>query len=137
MARKIRLGIVVCEFNWEITRPMLARALGHAAKIGAEVAEVAKVPGVFESPLAVKRMLRKKSVDAVVVLGAVVKGGTRHDELIARTSARAYTVLSLEFGKPVGLGVIGPGASWKQAKSRSMEYAERSVSAAVKMAVGN
>ena len=135
MKRKIGIGIVACKFNYEITAVMLERAEAHARKMGAVIAEVAFVPGVFDSPLAVKRLLRKKSVDAVVVLGAVIKGETKHDELIALAAANAVVELSLKFNKPVALGVIGPGATWEQAEARAGEYAERSIDAALKMVV--
>ncbi len=112
---------------------MLEYALAAARKKGAEVKRVVQVPGVFDSPLAVKKLLSGKDVDAVVVIGAVVKGETMHDEVITNAASNAFVALSLQYGKPVALGVIGPGANWRQAKAREREYAERSVDAAIKM----
>jgi 6,7-dimethyl-8-ribityllumazine synthase len=70
----IYLAIVVSEFNSEITFKMLEGARDHAANVSAEVSYILYVPGSFDMPLAVERLLRKKNVDAVVTLGAVIKG---------------------------------------------------------------
>jgi 6,7-dimethyl-8-ribityllumazine synthase len=73
-------------------------------------------------------------VDAVVVLGTVIQGETRHDEVVAHQAARKLLDLGVQYGKPVTLGVIGPGASRIQALERAEEYARRAVEAAVKLA---
>ncbi|ABU82116.1 6,7-dimethyl-8-ribityllumazine synthase [Ignicoccus hospitalis] len=127
----MRLGIVVSEFNYDITRLMLEKALDHAKFLGVEEVLVLKVPGSFEAPLAAKRLL-EEGCDAVAVLGAVIKGETDHDQVVAHQVARKLMDLSLEYGKPVTLGVIGPGATREQAAERIEEYARRAVEAAVK-----
>jgi len=129
----VRLGIVVAEFNYDITYLMLQKALNHAKFLGAEVAYVVKVPGTFELPLAVKELLKHPEVDGVVALGAVIQGETKHDEVVAHQAARKLLDLGIEYGKPVALGVIGPGASRMQALERVEDYARRAVEAAVKM----
>ena len=131
---RVRLAIVVAEFNYDITEMMLRKALSHAEFLGAEVRYVFKVPGVFDAPYAVAVLLRRDDVDAVAVIGAVIKGETRHDELVAHQAARKMLDLGIEYGKPVALGVIGPGATRMQAQARIEEYARRAVEAAVKMA---
>ncbi|HII65628.1 TPA: 6,7-dimethyl-8-ribityllumazine synthase, partial [Candidatus Woesearchaeota archaeon] len=83
------------------------------------------------TPYAVQLMLRKKGVDAVAVIGAVVKGETDHDVLITTVAAERLAVLSLKFGKPVALGIIGPNATERQAQARAEEYAERAVRTAL------
>ena len=133
LSGEIRLGIVVAEFNYDITYLMLQKALNHAKFLGAEVRYVIKVPGTFEIPLAVKKLLSKDDVDAVVTLGAVIQGETKHDEVVAHQAARKIMDLGLEFGKPVTLGIIGPGASRMQALERVEDYARRAVEAAVKL----
>ena len=80
-----------------------------------------------------KKLLEKKNIDAVAVLGAVVKGGTSHDEVIAHSTANALTQLSLEFEKPVALGISGPAMGRKQAMERAVPYAKNAVDAAAKM----
>jgi 6,7-dimethyl-8-ribityllumazine synthase len=129
----MKLGIVVAEFNGEITSSMEAAAKKHAASKGIEVAEIIHVPGVYDIPLAVKKLLKKKGIDAVVTLGAVIKGGTGHDEVIAHSTANALALLSLEFEKPVSLGISGPCMNKKQAMERAVPYAKNAVDAAVKM----
>ena len=131
---KVRLGIVVSEFNYDITRVMLEKAVSHARFLGAEVAVVYKVPGAFDAPFAVKQVIELYKVDAVAVIGAVVKGDTDHDQVVAHQAARKILDLGLETGVPVTLGIIGPGASRMDAVERAEEYAARAVEAAVKMA---
>ncbi|MFB6470255.1 MAG: 6,7-dimethyl-8-ribityllumazine synthase [Vulcanisaeta sp. AZ3] len=130
---KIRLGIVVAEFNYDVTYLMLQKALEHARFLGAEVTYVVKVPGTYDMPLMVVELLKKEDVDAVAVIGAVIQGETKHDELVAHQTARKLMDLSVEYGKPVGMGIIGPGASRMQALERAEEYARRAVEAAVKL----
>jgi len=127
-----KLALVVSRFNGELTGRMRKEALAAAGKAGARTV-VVEVPGAFDMPLAVKKMLMDKSVDAVVTLGAVVKGETAHDEIVTMNAARAMTDLSLEFRKPVTLGIIGHGASEKAAEARAEEYARRAVDAALRM----
>ena len=128
--RKIRLGIVAAVFNSEITGPMKAVALEAAAAAGAE-AQVLDVPGVYDMPLFAKKLLMDKNIDAVVAIGAVVKGETAHDEVIAKDTARRLGDLSLEFRKPVTLGIIGHNVTWKKAEERAEGYAQRATEAAV------
>ncbi len=134
MAGDVRLGIVVSEFNYDVTRIMLEKALSHARFLGVEVTTVVHVPGTYDLPYAVAELLRKDYVDAVVALGAVIEGETEHDEVVAHQAARKMLDLGVEAGKPVALGVIGPGASRMQAVERAEEYARRAVEAAVKTA---
>ncbi len=129
----VRLGIVVSEFNYDVTYLMLQKALNHADFLGAKVKVVVKVPGSFDMPLAVKKLLLRDDVDGVVTLGAVIQGETKHDEVVAHQVARRIMDLSLEYDKPVTLGIIGPGASRMQALERVEEYARRAVEAAVKL----
>lgn len=133
MLEKVRLGIVVSEFNYDITRLMLEKALSHAKFLGAEVTVVYKVPGTYDLPYGVKSVISLEHVDAVVALGAVIEGETEHDEVVAHQAARKLLDLGIEHGKPVTLGVIGPGASRMQALERAEEYARRAVEAAVKL----
>lgn len=129
----IRLAIVVSEFNYDITYLMLQRAISHAEFLGANVVVVFKVPGSFEIPLAVKRLIKSDEIDCIVVLGAIIKGETKHDEVIANQIVRIISDLEIEYEKPIGLGIIGPGATHEQAVERIEEYATRAVEAAVKM----
>ena len=73
---KYRLGAVVAEFNYEVTSLMLERAKAEAEFLGAEINHIVKVPGVFDMPLAIKKMIQRNDVDAVITLGAVITGET-------------------------------------------------------------
>ncbi len=129
---KINLGIVVSEYNYDITMMMLERAKEHAEFLGAEVKYILKAPGTFDIPLLVRKLLEKEDVDAVVTLGAVIEGETEHDEIVMQNAARKIEDLSVEFGKPVTLGISGPGESRLQAEAR-IEKARDAVEAAVKL----
>jgi 6,7-dimethyl-8-ribityllumazine synthase len=129
----VNLGIVVSEFNYDITSMMLARAEEHAKLLGAKVAEVVTVPGAYDMPIIVKKLLAKKGVDGVVCIGAIIKGDTDHDQVIANQLTRKLMDLSLEYGKPVGLGVSGPGQTRAQAVDRIDDYAKRGIEAVVKL----
>jgi len=129
----IYLAIVVSEFNNEITFKMLEGARDHAANVGAKINYIIYVPGTFDMPLAVEGLLKKKNVDAVVTLGAVIKGDTRHDDIVAENAARLIADLSLRYSKPVTLGVAGPGMTIEQARGRAKILPVRAVTAAVNM----
>ena len=115
---KIKIGAAVSEFNYDITMMMLERAQEHANFLGAEITQIVKVPGVFDMGLAIKKLLQRKDIDCVVALGAVIEGETEHDDLVIQHAARKIADLSLEFNKPVGLGISGPGMTRLQAEER-------------------
>ncbi len=130
----IRLALVVSEFNQEVTYRMLEKAREHVEKKrGAQATYIFYVPGAFDMPLAVERLLKKRDVDAVVTLGAVIKGDTRHDDIVAENASRLISDLSLKYGKPVALGITGPGMTEEQAIARQEEVPVRAVDAAVSM----
>jgi 6,7-dimethyl-8-ribityllumazine synthase len=126
--------LVVAEFNYDVTQFMLQKAIDHAKFLGAEVVYVVKVPGVYDIPTVLRDLVIKEEVDAVATLGAVIQGATKHDEVVAHQAARKILDISVESGKPVALGIIGPGANRMQALERVEEYARRAVEAAVKLA---
>ncbi len=127
-----RLGFVVSEFNRDITYQMELLGKEHAQFLGVEVASVVYVPGVYDMPIAVKKMLRRDDIDAVVTIGCVIQGETAHDEVVVQHAARKLMDLSLEFDKPVTLGITGPRMSRPDAHRR-VDYAKRAVEAAVKL----
>jgi 6,7-dimethyl-8-ribityllumazine synthase len=129
---KIQIGIVASEFNHGIVMEMINLAQEHAKFLDAEIKTVIKVPGVFDMPLAVKKLLDQKDIDAVVTLGAVIEGETDHDEVVIQHTARKITDLSVEYNKPVGLGITGPGMTRLQASTR-IERAKAAVESVVKL----
>ncbi len=127
-----RLGFIVSEFNRDITYQMELLGREHAQFLGAEVADIVYVPGVYDMPLAAKKLLRREDIDAVVTIGCVIQGETAHDEVVVSQAARKLMDLSLEFEKPVTLGITGPKMSRPDAHKR-VDYAKRAVEAAVKL----
>ncbi len=128
----MRVAIAVSEFNFDVTLLMLERAKEEVSFLGATLGPVFKTPGVFDIPLAAKRLLARSDVDAVVALGAVIEGETHHDEVVMQQAARKLADLAVETGKPVGLGISGPGETRLQAQDR-IENAANAVRAVVKM----
>ena len=125
---------MVSEFNQEITSKMLDVALQKAKSLNLNIKYTCKVPGVFDMPLVIDTLLQKKEVDAVVTLGAVIKGQTKHDELITNVTAKVLMELSIKYQKPVTLGITGPGMTDRQAQARIRPVAERAVDAVEKIA---
>jgi 6,7-dimethyl-8-ribityllumazine synthase len=128
----LKIALVVSDFNFDVTSLMLERARLHAQFLGAEISHVVRVPGVFDMGPAVKKLLKRKDVDGAVMIGAVIKGETQHDELVAGAAARAASELALQFDKPVGFGVTGPGMDRLQALDR-IDNAKNALESVVRM----
>jgi len=79
-------------------------------------------------------LLQKKDVDGIVTLGAVIKGQTKHDEVITNAVAARISKLSIKHQKPISLGISGPGMSERQAFARIRPVSERAVQAISSMA---
>jgi 6,7-dimethyl-8-ribityllumazine synthase len=130
---KIQLAIVVSEFNYEITDVMLEEAKVHASKLNSIISYICYVPGTFDMPLLISHLLQNSAIDAVITLGAVIKGDTNHDIIIAENTARLISDLSLQYKKPIALGVSGPNMTIEQAWERAKIVPIRAVNAAVNM----
>jgi len=130
--KEIRIGFVVAEFNRDLTWQMELLGKEHATFLGAKVTKVLYVPGVYDMPLAVKKMAEDKNIDAIVTIGSVIEGATDHDQVVIAQATRKITDLSLEYNKPIALGIAGPGMTRMEASER-IEYSKRAVEAAVKM----
>ena len=116
--KEYKIGMVAAEFNFEVTSLMIERAKAEAEFLGVKIVKTILVPGVFEIPMAVKKMLESDDIDAVITLGAVITGETKHDEVVVAQSSRKIMDLGLEYNKPVGFGVTGPGMTELQAMDR-------------------
>jgi 6,7-dimethyl-8-ribityllumazine synthase len=127
----MRVGIVASRFNEEITGELLKRARAEAKKLGVE-AVVLEVPGALEIPLALQWMAQTGRYDALVAVGAVVRGDTYHFEVVANESARGVSEVALESGLPVANAILTTNDE-AQAKARLDKGAE-AVRAAVEMA---
>ena len=104
-AADMRVAIAVARFNQDITEQLLEGAQRALEKYGARDVLVAWVPGAFELPLVAHR-LASGGFDAVVCLGAVIRGETAHFEYVAGECASGITRASLDTGKPVIFGVL-------------------------------
>ena len=124
---------MVSEFNEEVTSRMLSVAEEKANLMKLKITYTCKVPGAYDMPIIVDSLLSKKNVDGVVTLGAIIKGQTKHDEVISHSAAKSLTDLSLQYKKPVSLGISGPGMQERHAYARIRPVAERAVEAVVKI----
>ncbi|MDE0267284.1 MAG: 6,7-dimethyl-8-ribityllumazine synthase [Thaumarchaeota archaeon] len=129
----MRISIVAAEFNYDVTSRMYEVAKERAAALNLEIVHTAWVPGVFDMPVVADALLRRDDVDGVAAIGAVIKGQTKHDEVIAHSTTRALADLSVKHGKPVSLGVTGPGMQERHAFARIRPVAERAVEALLKI----
>jgi 6,7-dimethyl-8-ribityllumazine synthase len=104
----LRVGIVVSRFNAAISDGLLAGALRALKEAGVRDDDivVASVPGALETPLALQSLAQSDAYDALVALGAVIRGDTYHFEVVANESARGLSEVALEFGIPVGNGIL-------------------------------
>lgn len=116
----MRFGIVVSEWNFEITGELLKGAIATLEENGALPAniKVTYVPGSFELTLGAQLMLESQKFDAVICLGCVIQGETRHFDFICEGLANGITNLNIKYNKPVIFGVLTPN-NQSQAHHRS------------------
>ncbi len=107
-AAKLKFGIIVGRFNSFIGERLLEGALDALLRHGASPDDivVARVPGAFEIPLATKKMAQSGSYDAIICLGAVIRGATPHFDYVASEVTKGIAHVSLETGVPVAFGVL-------------------------------
>jgi len=127
----MRLGIVASRFNKEIAGELLKRARAEARKLGIECEEES-VPGALEIPIALQWMAQSGRYDALVAVGAVIRGETYHFEVVCNESARGVMDVALESGLPIGNGILTTNDE-AQAAARLDKGAE-AVRVAVEMA---
>ncbi|MBM4062198.1 MAG: 6,7-dimethyl-8-ribityllumazine synthase [Planctomycetes bacterium] len=116
----VRVGIAVARFNEVVTEKLLAGALAALVDAGVAEAQVAVcwVPGAFELPLACRWLAATGRFDALVMLGAVVRGGTDHYEHVCRGVTEGALRAQLDLGMPIGFGVL-TCAEMEQALARA------------------
>jgi 6,7-dimethyl-8-ribityllumazine synthase len=127
----MRLGIVASQFNEEVSHQLLERARAEAQSMDVEIT-VTTVPGALEIPLALQWMAQSGRFDALVALGAVIRGETYHFEVVANESARGLMDVALDFGLPIANGILTTEDE-QQAMARLDKGAE-AVRVAVEMA---
>ncbi len=108
VARGIKIGIVAARFNEFITSKLLSGALDGLKRhdVEEEDIDVAWVPGAFEIPLVAQKMAQSDAYDAVICLGAVIRGTTSHYDLVCNEVAKGVAQVGLKTGKPVMFGVV-------------------------------
>jgi 6,7-dimethyl-8-ribityllumazine synthase len=108
VGKGLKFGLVVSRFNEFITQKLLDGAQDALLRHGVAQADidVAWVPGSFEIPLIAKKLAQTKRYDAIICLGAVVRGGTPHFEYISAEVTKGIAMVGLEMGLPVIYGVI-------------------------------
>ncbi len=108
IARTARFGIALGRFNGFIGERLLEGAVDTLLRHGAEAAniEVVRVPGAFEMPLALKTMAASRKYDALIALGAVIRGETPHFEYVAGECAKGVAQVGMQFDLPVAFGVL-------------------------------
>ncbi len=118
--KKFRIGIVVADWNKGITHAMLNGAMAFLIENGIKEKNITvkPVPGSFELPLGAQFLAINKNIDAVIALGCIIQGETRHFDFISDACAQGVMDVSLTFNKPVGFGVLTTNDE-KQAKERA------------------
>ena len=107
-AKGLRIAIVAARFNHFVVDKLVAGAVETltAAGISSQDLDIVRVPGAFEIPLAAKKLAASRDYEAVIALGAVIRGGTPHFEFVAGECARGVAQASLDTGLPVVFGVL-------------------------------
>lgn len=131
-ASKLTVGVVVSRFNADITERMLAGALGtlRAWKVKKRNIEIVRVPGSFEIPFGCLKLLKRRKPHAIITIGCIVKGETKHDEYLASAVSHALVSVSLQYNVPISFGVITPN-NLAQARARSTGKTNKGDEAAI------
>lgn len=108
VAEGLKVGIIVARFNEFIGSKLLSGAIDGLVRHGMDEndIEVAWVPGAFEIPVAAQRMAQSKKYDAIICLGAVIKGSTSHYDYVCAEVSKGVASVSLQYGLPVMFGVL-------------------------------
>ena len=129
----MRMGVVCGSFHRDEVNRMLDYAADEAESKKWEIAETVWVPGSMESPLALDRLLQREDIHGAIVLGIIEKGETEHGMVMGQSVTKAIIELQIKHGKPIGLGIIGPGAEPKHIEPRLEPHARAAVGAVASM----
>ena len=131
MAKSI--AIVAGSYHKESVGKMIEKAKAVASDNNLIVEEVNWVPGSMEVPLQIKRLFLRESIDGAVVLGIIENGETKHGLVMGQAVTDSLLNLQLASMKPIGFGIIGPGAKPEHIEERLLPYAENAVLALSEM----
>ena len=129
----MNLGVVCGSFHREEVEKMLKFATEEANSKNWKITEVAWVPGSMEAPLALDRMLESVEIQGAVVLGIIERGETDHGLVMGQSVTSSIIRLQIKHNKPIGLGIIGPGAAPEHIEPRLEPHARAAVGAVVAM----
>ena len=124
-----KIAIVCGSFHKDEIERMLEYAKDQASKDSLTITDVVWVPGAMEVPLAIDRLLANDEINGVVCLGIIEKGKTQHGLAMGQAVIKSIIELQLVHEKPVGLGIIGPGAEPEHIEPRLEPHARSAVSA--------
>ena len=128
-----KIAIVCGSFHKDEIERMLEYAKDQASKDSLTITDVVWVPGAMEVPLAIDRLLDNDEINGVACLGIIEKGKTQHGLAMGQAVIKSIIELQLVHEKPVGLGIIGPGAEPEHIEPRLEPHARAAVSAITKM----
>ncbi len=128
----LKFGVVVSDWNEKITHTLLEGCLKTLKAKGAleEDIRVIHVPGTFELPVGAKMLMESKNYDAVICIGCVIKGETKHDEYINHAVSSSLATLGMMSGKPVIFGVLTPNTEEQALERAGGKYGNKGVEAA-------
>ena len=124
-----QIAIVCGSFHKKEIKRMLAYAENQAAIENMKVVEIVWVPGAMEVPLALSRLISRNDINGVACLGIIEKGSTQHGLAMGQAVIKSVIELQLKHNKPIGLGIIGPGAEEEHIEPRLEPHARAAVSA--------
>lgn len=132
---ELRIGIVMSRFNIDVSEGLLGACTEELTKQGVLGSNMllATVPGALEIPLALQKMALSDQFDALIALGAVIRGDTYHFEVVANESARGLTTVQLDTGIPVANGILTTDDD-DQALARMTQKGIEAARAAIEMA---
>ena len=131
-ARKGRFVIIAAEFNKPLIDAMVVTAESELQKAQVELVRTIRVSGSYEVPLIAEVTLSMETVDALIVLGYIERGETLHGEVMGHVVHSALVEMQIRHRKPIGIGIIGPGATEQQAQERKVGSAVAAVRATIR-----
>ena len=131
----LKVGVVMCRFNLDVCEGLLSACTDELLRLGVAAGDItiATVPGALEAPLTLQTMARSGRFDALVALGAVIRGETYHFELVSNEQGAGLTRVTLDTGVPIANGILTTEDD-DQALARTRQKGEDCAQAAVEMA---
>ncbi|MCH7604465.1 6,7-dimethyl-8-ribityllumazine synthase [Patescibacteria group bacterium] len=128
----MNIVIIAADFHKEITEDMIHAAQDELKVLGIPPGDVIKVAGCYEIPLIMERQLSRENIEGAIALGFIEKGETQHGEVMGYVVHKILVELQLKHNKPIGMGIIGPGATEDQAHARKERIAKGAARALVR-----